>query len=211
MGGLLDIEREESTVADCLRRVQPEGNRSSAVLPPATLAGAIGGYQVYCSIVMMHFRSFCTLIAIISLSTACGDGSAAPTSPTAASPSNGTGSSTSSGPAATGDRLTGTWNLSSIQLAGQAVQTTPADAIYTLTFGNGRLSTRTDCNTCSGSFTYSGQTLVAGPGLACTRAACPTLGFENLYTRILSGEHTVRVSADALVLSSSRGALRFAR
>jgi heat shock protein HslJ len=91
------------------------------------------------------------------------------------------------------------------------VESTPPGATYTLTFANGRLSTRADCNTCSGAFQLSGQTLTAGPALACTRAACSTMPFENAYTRMLSGESTVTLSDAVLVLSSSRGVLRFTR
>ena len=98
-----------------------------------------------------------------------------------------------------------------MQLTGQSVQPAPAGATYRLTFADGRLSTRVDCNTCGGTFGLSGQTLTAGPALACTRAACPTMAFENEYTRVLSGESSVAMSAGTLVLTSSRGTLRYTR
>jgi heat shock protein HslJ len=98
-----------------------------------------------------------------------------------------------------------------MQSAGQRVQSAPAGATYTLTFTDGRLSTRVDCNTCNGAFGVSGQTLTAGPALACTRAACPTMAFENEYTRVLAGDSSVTLSASTLVLSSSRGTLHYAR
>jgi heat shock protein HslJ len=98
-----------------------------------------------------------------------------------------------------------------MQVAGQAVQATPAGATYTLSFADNRLSTRVDCNTCSGTFALSGATLTAGPALACTRAACPTMAFETAYTGILSGDSTVTLSGSTLVLSSERGALSFSR
>lgn len=113
--------------------------------------------------------------------------------------------------AITAGQLAGTWNLSSMQTTGDAVQATPAGASYTVTFADGRLSTRVDCNTCSGAFALSGQTLTVGPALACTRAACLTMAFETAYTRVLDGEHTATLSGGALVLSSTRGALRFTR
>ena len=99
----------------------------------------------------------------------------------------------------------------SIQQAGEADQPTPPGASYTLTFADGRLSTRVDCNVCNGAFTLSGQTLTAGPALACTRAACSTMAFENGYTSLLSGESTVVLSSNVLALSSARGVLRFTR
>jgi len=60
-------------------------------------------------------------------------------------------------------------------------------------------------------FALSGQTLTAGPALACTRAACPTMEFESIYTRLLSGDSTVTLSDRGLLLSSGRGVLRFTR
>jgi len=114
-------------------------------------------------------------------------------------------------PVLTAEQLSGTWTLVSIQPAGQADQPTPPGASYTLTLVEGHLSTRVDCNLCNGAFTLSGQTLTAGPLLACTRAACPTMAFENSYTSLLSGDSTVTLSTNVLALSSSRGVLRFAR
>jgi heat shock protein HslJ len=154
---------------------------------------------------MNYSRSLCTLVVLASLASlivGCAE-SAAPTSPssTVAGGSN----------TLTTDQLTGTWNLVSIQSSGQAEHTVPQGASYVLTFADGRLSTRADCNVCNGSFTLSGQTLTAGPALACTRAACPTMAFESSYTRLLSGESTVTLSGNTLVLSSALGVLRFTR
>jgi heat shock protein HslJ len=107
--------------------------------------------------------------------------------------------------------LAGTWNLLSIEAAGQAAQATPVGSTYTLTFADGRLSTRADCNVCNGTFSLSGQTLTAGPTLACTRAACRTMDFESAYTRILGGEGAATLSGTTLLLSSERGTLYFTR
>lgn len=142
------------------------------------------------------------LVSLASLVASCAESTSAPTSPSSVS----SGSNT-----LTTDQLTGTWNLVSIQSAGQAEQAVPQGATYVLTFADGRLSTRADCNVCAGGFQLSGQTLTAGPALACTRAACPTMAFENTYTSLLSGESTVTVSGNSLVLSSARGVLRFSR
>ena len=110
---------------------------------------------------MTIFRAFVCLVALSSLAVGCSASSATPTSP----------SST-----LTPGQLSGTWTLVSIHPAGQAEQATPAGTTYAVTFADGRLSTRADCNTCGGVFALSGQTLTAGPALACTRAACPTMG-----------------------------------
>ena len=67
-----------------------------------------------------------------------------------------------------------------------------------------------DCNTCGGAFALAGQTLTVGPSLACTRAACPTMAFENTYTGVLSGGSTVTLSSGTLgaVVSAWNAALR---
>jgi heat shock protein HslJ len=112
----------------------------------------------------------------------------------------------------TAEQLAGTWNVESIQVGGQPVQSRPPNTAYNLTFAtDGRLSTRVDCNTCNGAFALSAETLTMGPALACTRAACPTMAFENAYVSLLSGEHTVTLASGALQLSSTRGVIRLAR
>jgi heat shock protein HslJ len=145
---------------------------------------------------MRTFGFLAPVVIIASLAGGCSTSSATPTSPSSSQPAS---------------QLAGTWSLVSIQPAGQIEQATPAGATYAVTFADGRLSTRVDCNTCNGSFSLSGQTLTAGPALACTRAACRTMEFENAYTRILGGEGTVTLSSVSLVVSSPRGVLRFAR
>jgi heat shock protein HslJ len=150
---------------------------------------------------MRNARSLISLVIVASFAIGCSQSISTPTSPSTVN-----GSLT-----LTTDQLAGTWNLVSIQPAGLVDEATPSGASYTVTFADGRLSTRADCNMCSGVFALSGQTLTAGPALACTRAACVTMAFENTYVSILSGESTVTLSADTLVLSSSRGVLRFTR
>jgi heat shock protein HslJ len=149
------------------------------------------------------FRYLSAFGIIVCLAVGCSESLSTPTSPSGAAPT---------APAAlTVDQLGGTWNLVSIQPTGQGVQLTPVGANYTLSFASGRLSTKADCNSCSAAFTLSGQTLTAGPAMACTRAACPTMAFETVYTSLLSGESTATVSARTLVLSSDRGLLHFAQ
>jgi heat shock protein HslJ len=151
---------------------------------------------------MNAFRHLSVLGVIALLSAGCSESLSGPTSPSAA---------VTVASALTADHLAGTWNLVSIQSAGQSVQPTPPGANYTLSFSENRLSLRADCNSCAGAFTLSGHTLTAGPALACTRAACPTMAFENVYTSLFSGESTVTVSESALMLSSDRGLMHFAR
>ena len=143
--------------------------------------------------------SFSILVLVAVLTAACAQ---SVTSPTAAQVA---------GPAYTTAQLEGTWTLAWIERAGEAKQNRPFDATYTLSFNDGRLSTRVDCNSCGGSFSVNGTTLTAGPNLACTRAASPTMAFENAYTAILSGDSNVVVTGSTLTLSSSRGAMQFVR
>src|SRR5688572_15245463 len=145
---------------------------------------------------------FLGLALLAFVVTGCSTSTALPSSPTGPSSTNG---------ALTAGEIAGTWHLQAIAQAGRAEQTAPAGAEYTLTLAEGRLSTRVDCNTCGGAFSISGRTLTAGPALACTRAACPTMAFENEYTSLLAGDSTVTLEGGTLVLSSARGMLRFAR
>ena len=149
---------------------------------------------------MSHlFFSFALVLLVAALTTACAQ---SVTSPTAAEVA---------GPAYTAAQLEGTWTLAWIERAGQARQNRPFDATYTLSFSDGRLSTRVDCNTCGGSYSVNAGVLTAGPNLACTRAACPTMAFENAYTSILSGDSNIVVTGSTLTLSSPRGTLQFVR
>jgi heat shock protein HslJ len=109
------------------------------------------------------------------------------------------------------DQVSGTWILAAIQPAGQAEVAVPGGASYELSLADGRVSTRADCNVCGGSFAVGSRTMTVGPLLACTRAACPTMAFENAYIAILAGESDMRIDGETLTLTSTRGALRFRR
>ena len=150
---------------------------------------------------MKAVRSLVSVMFVALLAVGCSGSSPAPTSP----------SSADSSLDLTVSQFPGTWNLVSIQPAGEAEQARPSGASYTVTFAEGRLSTRADCNSCGGTYRLTGQTLIASPLLACTRAACATMPFENDYTRLLAGESTVSLTGDTLVLASPRGVLRFTR
>ncbi|MEY4635607.1 MAG: hypothetical protein RJA55_1405 [Acidobacteriota bacterium] len=144
---------------------------------------------------MNAFRSLLSLLVVTSLMVGCSQSPSTPTSPSSV----------------TAGQLAGVWNVVSIQSTGQPEQTVPAGTSYTVTFDDGRLSTRLDCNVCSGAFALSGQTLAVGPVLACTRAACATMAFGDAYIRVLTGDSTLTLVGGPLVLSSARGVLRFMR
>jgi len=139
--------------------------------------------------------------ALITLAVACS--SSTSSLPTA--PSSITGSTT-----LTADVIGATWRLQSIQRDGRAEQAAPAGADYSLTFAD-RLSIHADCNSCASAYTIAGPTITVAAGMACTRAACPTMAFESEYTALLAGEHTVSTTATSMVWTSPRGTIRFAR
>jgi len=145
----------------------------------------------------MKFACLLISLLVIAFAPGCSGSTATLTSP--------------SSPDLMAPQLPGTWNLVSIRPAGEAEQAKPSGANYTLTLVDGRLSTRADCNTCGGTYTLSGQTLMAAPSMACTRAACPTMAFENTYMKVLGGESTVSLSGGTMELTSPRGVLRFTR
>jgi heat shock protein HslJ len=147
---------------------------------------------------MRHSSIF---VLLVLLTAACSSPSNLPTSPSAAGGSS----------SVIADQLTGTWQLHSIQAAGQGQQARPAGATYTLTFAADRVSTRVDCNSCSGGYRIAGSTLTISDVMACTRAACPTMAFEQAYTTLLVGPHTISVSDTVMILTSVRGELRFTR
>lgn len=107
--------------------------------------------------------------------------------------------------------IAGVWRVELLQVTGVGAVLAPANATYTIAFSNTTLSARADCNACTASFTLVGDSLNVSPGLACTRALCPTQSFENQFTQILSGESTVVVQDDLVLLVSARGHLRLRR
>jgi heat shock protein HslJ len=113
--------------------------------------------------------------------------------------------------APTVEQLAGGWRLVAMKPAGQAEAPAPAGVTYSVTFAGDRMSVRADCNTCTGVYSLSGQTLTAGPTLLCSRAACPTMEFEHVYIQLVAGDSTISLSTNTLALSSPRGTLRFSR
>ena len=88
------------------------------------------------------------LVVTASLALSCSDSPSGPNAP---------------------ESVLGSWELQSIQIAGEPV-TSVDPGLYTADFTmEGRVSARADCNRCSGSYAASGATLDIG-ALACTRA-----------------------------------------
>jgi heat shock protein HslJ len=151
--------------------------------------------------------SFALILLLSAFASACSDSPTSPSTASAASSSSNAASSSTNVAA----QLECGWTLTSIQPAGLPRQDRPAEAAYSITVSDGRLSTRADCNMCNGSFSVSDSTLTTASVLACTRAACPTMEFESAYTRLLSGESNILIAGNTLTLSSARGVLTFTR
>jgi len=141
------------------------------------------------------------LLLIVALAVACSNRASSPTS----APVNG------GAPPLTIGQVAGTWTLVSIAPAGEAPQTVPAGASYDLTLDGSRASMKADCNRCNGSLAVGGQTLTIGPALACTRAACPTMAFENAYVALIAGDSVATIDNSSLTLTSTRGVVRYRR
>lgn len=107
--------------------------------------------------------------------------------------------------------LAGVWRVELLQITGVGAVLAPSTATYTVTLAESTIAVRADCNVCTASYTLLGDSLNVSPGLACTRALCPTQSFENQFTQILSGESTVVVQDDLVLLVSARGQLRLRR
>ena len=157
----------------------------------------------YATMITRNFAKAAIIIIVASTAIGCASaaGSASPTSPSAS-----TGST-----ALTTEQLTGAWRLQTLQVAGQTSQSTPAETTYSVTFTEERIFARADCNSCSSAFSLSGSKLSLASAMACTRAACPTMQFESVYTSLLGGEQTIAINGNTMVLSSERGSLSFIR
>ena len=87
----------------------------------------------------MITRSIALIVFVNAISIGCASSAALPTSPSASSGST----------ALTTEQFTGAWRLQSLQTVGHAAQSAPVDASYSLTFADGRIAARADCNSCS--------------------------------------------------------------
>jgi heat shock protein HslJ len=105
----------------------------------------------------------------------------------------------------------GAWKLQSLTRPDSTTVTVDHPELFMLEFaeGDARIALRVDCNRAFGSYKTNGSTLTVG-AVGMTRAYCgatAVLGDE--YVSMLGGENLVTVTGASLVLSSSRGTLRF--
>lgn len=146
------------------------------------------------------FRSvwFAVFLLAATLSAACSDSVAAPTSTTQA---------------ATQSVTDGVWRLQSFQRADSTVVPVPDPDRFTVEVSaDGRLAVRADCNRCSASYTtQSSGTLRVNAVMACTKAFCSTAPFDTQFAFALSDATLVRATDTALEFVSAAGVLKFTR
>ena len=53
-----------------------------------------------------------------------------------------------------------------------------------------------------------GSAITLGPVMACTRAACSTMAYEDALLSVLPGESQITSQGNTLTLTSSRGVVR---
>lgn len=106
-------------------------------------------------------------------------------------------------------QLDGTWRLIRMMTSEGVHNEELAAGRFNVTFTDGTLQAKADCNLCNGPAGLSGATLTVGP-VACTRAACDSAPLDTRFANLLDGTFTVRVNATLLQLNDAQGnELRF--
>jgi heat shock protein HslJ len=102
------------------------------------------------------------------------------------------------------------WRLSRLERADHTVVTITDPDRYTLSFAGSRLSIRSDCNRCSGTYQLTSAVFTVGP-LACTKAFCGEASLDSEYSTMVSDARSLQLDDDALVVRPPRGTLRYTR
>ena len=106
------------------------------------------------------------------------------------------------------DVIGGVWKIRSIETYSGSVIGITNTAGYTVEFKDGgKLAARADCNTCSGTYSISGDSLTVG-ALACSRAFCGSSSYDVAFLDILSNATTFGVLGIELSIESPKGTLR---
>jgi len=107
--------------------------------------------------------------------------------------------------------LQGTWQLVSLQQAGQAQVSAPGGATFSAEFGSdGRVSVAADCNRCGSTYQADRDTLHVGV-MACTLAYCATAPLDTQFSGLVSAAESWSVANGELELRSAQGTLRLRR
>ncbi len=108
--------------------------------------------------------------------------------------------------------LTGTWQMVSLQKAGQAQQPAPAGVQLTADFRtDGNVGLKADCNVCNAGYEVGpdGQ-LKVGP-MACTRAYCSSAPVDTDFAALVGSADLASVSGNELTLTSAAGTVLMQR
>ena len=101
------------------------------------------------------------------------------------------------------------WRLVAIEPAtGSSIAVTEGSRYWIEFLTDTRISARADCNTCSGSYTLSGNAVSIGP-LACTRAFCGETSLDTAFTQGLSDAREVTLDEQLLQIKSPAATLKF--
>lgn len=107
--------------------------------------------------------------------------------------------------------LGGQWRLEVLRAPDGSQVAPPDPSRFTVEFAaDGQVLARADCNGCGGRYTLDDDTLVVST-LACTLIACPSAPLDGRFLSILDGSSSFDFEDERLVISSSRGMLRFTR
>jgi heat shock protein HslJ len=114
-------------------------------------------------------------------------------------------------PTAPSDVLSRTWQLISLQQDGSDSVVVPDPSSYTLRLGDdGRISVKSDCNSCGGSYTLNASSSSIQIGrLACTLVACRPGSLDPRFAQALEGSKTIAVDGSQLTLRGGGVTLRF--
>lgn len=114
-------------------------------------------------------------------------------------------------PTAPSDVLSRTWQLVSLQQDGSDAVVVPDPSSYTLRFADdGRVSVKSDCNSCGGSYTLNGSSSSIQIGrLACTLVACRQGSLDPRFAQALEGSKTIALDGSQLTLRGGGVTLRF--
>jgi heat shock protein HslJ len=107
------------------------------------------------------------------------------------------------------DVVGGTWRLTSWSRTDGQTTVVDDPNRYTISFGSdGRVSIKSDCNSCGGGYELNGSNLAVG-AMACTRAYCGLQSLDHVFVQAVAGARTVSVRNGTLVLQSEQGTLQF--
>ena len=105
----------------------------------------------------------------------------------------------------------GVWKLQSLEAPGIGLVNIPQPANYTVEFRDGgQLAVKADCNSCSGTYAISGESLKIG-AMACTAAFCGSASFDTAFLAVLTNANTFGVKGNDLTINSSKGVARLNR